>query len=211
MSGHRKKRATDEKDEEEEEEELEVWRKNSSVYFYSDVNRASVAKLIKLLCEASECSVQNTPPLGEPRVHLFIHSDGGDAYAGLSAMDHVACNPVEIITIADGFVASAASLILLGSDTRYIMPHAHVLIHQLRTGFIGKYDELRDEMQNSEGLMKSFRTIYKDKTTMDPRQIDALLCKELNLDADDCLRYGIAHRKLGPPSAGAAKRTGRRR
>jgi len=51
-----------------------------------------------------------------------------------------------LITVADGFCASAATFVLMGSKHRRIMPHAHLLIHQLSTGAMGKYEELKDEI-----------------------------------------------------------------
>ena len=46
-----------------------------------------------------------------------------------------------------GFVASAATFLLLAGAERLAMPNAHILIHQIRTGFWGKFNDLLDEVR----------------------------------------------------------------
>ena len=181
----------DEDDDESEELIATVWRKGQSVYFHADVTKRSVCMLFNLLKEASSEALLNNNMIDEPKIILYIHSNGGDAYAGLSAMDHVSKNRVPVITCADGFVASAATLILLGGSVRVSLPHSNILIHQLRTGFIGKFDELKDEMQNSEALMETFKKIYVSKTRMTRKTVDTIILKELNLNAEESMKYGI--------------------
>ena len=163
-----------------------VSRDGISVYFYAQVNRGTVHKLFVALREAAAAAAG-----GE--VYLYVHSEGGDVYAGLSAYDHLrAFRGARVVTVADGFVASAASLILLGGERRYVMPHAHVLIHQLSTGFWGKYSDLRDEMSNSTAVMQLLRAVYAARTRMKSHKIDALLEKDVVIDATRCVKLGIA-------------------
>jgi ATP-dependent protease ClpP protease subunit len=158
-----------------------------SVFFFVDVSRKSVLALIQALDQATTYALTHSLP----RVKLYIQSDGGDAYAGLSAMDHVSSNRLPVVTIADGFVASAATFILLGGAERRGMRSATLLIHQVSTGFWGKFEFLKDEMSNSEQLMETLRTLYTEKTKMTPKRVRNLLKKELTLSASQCVRFGI--------------------
>ena len=161
------------------------------VFFYADVSPSTILKMIKALKTANENSVKT---IGLPCVYMFIHSNGGDAFAGLSAMDHIRNNPIPVITIADGMVASAASFMLLAGRTRYILPHAFVRIHQLSiSGFDGKYAELMDEMQNTKVLMETIRNMYTEHTNMSEERVEEILKKEIDMDALCCLKEGIVH------------------
>lgn len=162
-----------------------------SVYFAAPVERQYVLALLKALDEASDAALQTSLYPSDARVYLYIHSDGGDAFAGLSAMDHIRNNRVPVVTIADGFVASAATFLLLGGCERKSMQNAKILIHQLSTTFWGKYADLLDEVENSKELMQSFRAVYAKHTRLRGEQLENLLQKELHMNASRSLSCGI--------------------
>jgi ATP-dependent protease ClpP protease subunit len=170
-----------------------VTRDGTAVYFRADVTKRSVLQLLRQLREATLQSLREaTDPLREPGVTLYIHSEGGDAFAGLSAHDHIVRNRVPVTTVADGMVASAASLLLLAGQHRYAMRHSFVLIHQLSVaGFAGKYAELLDEVKNSQALMDAYEAIYAARTSLAPKRLEQLLKKEVALDAETCVREGF--------------------
>ena len=170
-----------------------VTRDGVAVYFHTDVTKASVLALLKCVREASACATQHTHPLHKPTVYLYIHSGGGDAYAGLSGMDHLLHNSVPITTVADGMVASAATFLLLAGSHRIAFRHSFLLIHQLSTGFEGKYAEMLDEVHNSHALMDTLRSIYRERTSLPPKRMERLLHKEVTMDAEHCLKDGFVH------------------
>ena len=166
------------------------------VYFYADVTKDTVRQLSKCLREATQCALKHAHTLQDPVVFLYIHSDGGCAFPGLSAMDWIKQNRVPVTCIADGMVASAATFMLLAGARRCAHAHSFVLIHQLSTSFYGKYADLVDEMQNSQSLMDMIRKIYREQTAMTSKRIKQLLNKELLMDADMCLQEGFVHEIL---------------
>ena len=149
-----------------------------------------VSTLAIFLREA--CS-EPAPSFGSQEITLFIHSDGGDAYAGISAMQHIRRCTVPVTTVADGFCASAATLLLLGGSTRKITPYTDVLIHQIQTAFWGKYKDLHDEYKNSTALMRSICTIYTENTKLAEKKVQKYLDSELYMTCADCLKHGIVH------------------
>ena len=174
----------------------------NAIYFYAPVTKKSVMKLIGALSDAESYLQRRKVRKGvggedEERILLFIHSDGGDAYAGLSAMDHVQNANVPVYTVADGMVASAATFILLGGARRFCLPHSSVLIHQLTTGFWGKYVDLLDEVKNSKALMRTVKKIYKERTGMGDERIESLLRKEVTMTCEKCIKVGFVEGKYG--------------
>lgn len=101
---------------------------NNHIYFYTDVSRISVLKLVNAIftLETKLINMKNDYDLSEyPKIYIHIQSDGGDAYAGLSAMDAIRSCKIPIVTIVDGFVASAATFLLLGGEERRMNKNSH--------------------------------------------------------------------------------------
>lgn len=161
------------------------------VYFSSGVETNTILKLIEHISKATDYALEHCYDIKETYVYLYINSPGGDAFAGMSAMDHIRINRVPIITIADGFVASAATFLLLGGFYRKALKNSRILIHQLSTGFWGKFVDLLDEVENSKELMSTFHKLYMDNTYMKEEQVRKLLKGEIHMVAQDALKMGI--------------------
>lgn len=183
-----------ESDESDNDESDLIRRHTNSVYFHCDVTKSTVIKLIIMLREAAHY-VTNvySDSTEQRRIFLYVHSSGGDAYAGLSAMAHIKASHIPIVTIVDGFVASAATFIILAGTHRQMQSHSRFLIHQISLGFDGKYEDLIDELKNSKGLMKSIKNIYLKDTTLDTETLKLILQRERALSAQKCLKYGFIH------------------
>lgn len=162
----------------------------SRVYFHAPVTRRSVMVLIQRIAEAETAAFA----AHEKRILLYIHSEGGDAHAGLSAMNHIQNARIPVTTVADGLVASAGTFLLLGGKHRLAMAHSVILIHQLSTTFWGKYAELVDELKNSQQLMQTLSHLYRRKTRLDKKRVRSLLQQELTMTARECVENGIVER-----------------
>ena len=125
-------------------------------------------------------------------INLFIHSWGGDLMAGLSCMDHISNSQIPVTTIVDGFAASAAAVMFLGGSVRKMMKHSFVLIHQLSTGFWGKYEDIKDEVKNCDLLMENALDIYKSKTNIPPKKLKTFMKRDVYLTFKKCIKYEIA-------------------
>lgn len=190
MKAKRRRLAEDE--EEQEEEESYIATVGTSVFFFAEVSKKNVLTLREKLEEAKKNIVENE--FEKRRIYLYINSYGGDAYAGISGAHMIKTFPVKIVTIADGFVASSATLLFLSGKKRYITEFTLVLIHQLRTCFFGKYDEMKDEVINSTHLMNSLKSFYTSTTKLKPKMIDEYLKKEVSFSTAESLKYGLAHK-----------------
>jgi len=158
-------------------------------FFYTDVTKASVLRLANLLHAAAVCALRaQASPLDSPRVTLYIHSEGGDVHAGLSAMAHIANCALPVVAIADGLVASAATLLLMVAHERYAFPNANVLCHQVRADCSGKLQDVRDDVANAELLTETMVVVYRERTLMGEQLIRRLLRRELCLSTEQCAR-----------------------
>ena len=197
-SGKHRRIKFDENEEEEEEEESQnnICRDGNVIYFFSDVTCESVISLITHVKKANLDAIRHSISPSEARVYLHIHSDGGDAYAGITAMEHIRCNPVKVVCIANGFVASSASFLLISGHERWAFHHSNILIHQLSTMMVGKFEDLKDDMKNSTNLMSLMKDMYKRKTRIPNKKLKQFFKKDVILSAKESLNMGIVHKLM---------------
>lgn len=193
------RRKVEDSDEEQSEEECDdmVWTNQQKVYFHAAVSLKTVGKFIQCVDTAVTYALQHR----HTQIYVFIHSCGGDCYAGLSAMDHLKACELHVTTVADGYVASAGTFMLLGGDKRLGLPNSSILIHQLSTGFFGKYEELKEELSNSETLMETIRKLYACHTNMDSKVLDEMLkCDRVHC-FERAVELGILQGKYVPAAS----------
>ena len=165
------------------------------IFYSGDVTEDNVSDLIQKLHRVEKTLLKMAVDFEgyEPSIRLYINSDGGRIFAGLSAMDHIESCRVPVTTIADGMCASAATFMLLGGTTRLIKRNAFVLIHQMTVGMWGdyKFTELNEEMYNNKKIMKMLRKLYTDKTEIPEKKLKALMTKDVLLSASKCIKHGV--------------------
>jgi len=172
----------------------QVTSANNRLYFYSEVTRPKILELNKKLknLEISILNQQNTLSTDFPaKIFLHINSHGGSVFAGLSAVDYIANSRIPVVSIIDGCAASAATLMSVAADERYMSEHSFMLVHQLSSSMWGKYEDLKDDMKNNEKLMETIKSIYVKHTKIPKRKLNQILKRDLWFDARTCLKYGL--------------------
>lgn len=179
-------------DDEDESHTIEVV--SNEVWFWGGVTDESMLELTTELrkLETSLLKKAADDPWGEqPGITLYIKTGGGDLYAGLSTMDFIWNLRVHVTTVVDGLCASAGTFLLLGGHTRLAKEYSFVLIHQIRTGFWGKYEDAKDEMKSNHSIMKRVSNLYKEFTTIPHKKLKSLMKRDIQLDSAKCLKYNI--------------------
>lgn len=171
-----------------------VEAKNNDIYFYSEVTRPKILLLNKNLLELGKNLVNqaNLLSLSEPaKIQLRINSYGGSVFAGLAAVDYIKQSPVPVTSIIEGCAASAATIMSVSAHHRQMNPNSFMLIHQLSAGMWGKYEEMKDQMDNNDRLMRLIKDIYIEHTKIPRKKLNEILKKDLWFDAETCLEYGL--------------------
>ena len=166
---------------------------NNRIYFYSGVTRPKVLKLNKNIFSLNVNMLAKSGPLGyePPPIKLHINSYGGSVFAGLAALDHIKKSKIPIETIIDGCAASSATLMSVVGSHRSIHRNSCMLVHQLSGAMWGKFQEMQDDMENSEMLMKKIKNIYQEHTRIPKKELDNILKHDLWWEAEKCLEYGL--------------------
>lgn len=191
-----KTRSSKNKNDDDLEEELDetlIHIENNNIYFYSEITTDSIFKLRicfkKLIDKHSVFSVLNGC---EPvPINLHINSPGGDVKDALVIVDLINESNVPIHTIIEGEAASAATLISVVGHKRYIHENANMLIHQISSGFWGKFMEIEDEIKNLKLYMDKLKKIYKENTNLEISKLDKMLKKDILWSSKVCLKHGL--------------------
>ena len=135
-------------------------RDYNHIYFYDDVTHESIQSMteqIRTINEYSEgqdlisgMQLKTTP---KP-ILLHIHSYGGSVFAGITGMKAIEDSNIPITTIVDGVAASAATFLALAGSSRFINPHAFMLIHEISSssGSWGKFSDIEKNILKLDGL-----------------------------------------------------------
>jgi ATP-dependent Clp endopeptidase proteolytic subunit ClpP len=167
---------------------------NNKILFYADIDEGSVLELNRVLLEM-DIKLQSVglafDGAYEPVIHLHLNTFGGSIFAAFSTVDTIRRMKSKVYTYIDGSVASAGTLISAIGSKRYMGQHAHLLIHQLSSGVYGKFSEMEDEIFNCANLMRLLKDFYKKNTKLPMKKLDELLTRDIWLNAEECLQYGI--------------------
>ena len=127
-----------------------VYSQCNHVYFNDDITYESIFSLNKELRLVETRLKTMAAALGMQVQPIYLHvtTHGGGIHAAFSAVDCIQQLSLPVHTVADGFVASAGTLLTLAGEKRYITRNAYMLIHELRSGVWGKMTSIDEEYLN---------------------------------------------------------------
>jgi len=180
----------------------EVYREYNHIYFRTDVTVEKCDILLQLIREFEEDIklTKSEPYIDDttftpPSIYIHLTTYGGDLYAAFMTYDSLKKCKYNIITIGEGYVASAGTVIALGGKERKIQKNALMMIHQLRTIIGGKFDEIEEDFRNSKLDMKRLIDLYHFELNgkMSKKQIEEALTHDIWWDSKTCIEKGLCH------------------
>jgi len=162
------------------------------IMFYGEVNEENAKSLNKALRQMDkDLQVVKVKYGVEVPIKLYISSYGGSIFAGFSTVDTIKSLGTPVHSYIDGAAASAATLISVVADKRFIHRNSFMLIHQLSSMMWGKYEEFKDEMENLDLLMARIKEIYKEHCSIPKKELTEVLKHDLWLDSAKCVKWGL--------------------
>ncbi len=125
---------------------------------------------------------------------LNLTTHGGLVHAAFSVVDTIQSLRVPVNTVVRGYVASAGTLISLAGTKRIITPNSFMMIHEIRSGFWGRYSDTRVEYENITKLMEHVTKYYMEKTKITKEKLTEMLRADNDLNATECLELGLVHK-----------------
>jgi len=165
---------------------------DNCIMFYGEVNNDNAKLLNKTLRTMDkDLQVVRVKYGVQVPIKLYINSYGGSIFAGFSTVDTIKSLDTPVHTYIDGSAASAATLISVVAEKRFIHQNSFMLIHQLSSVMWGKYEEFKDEMENLDMLMSRIKDIYKEHCSIPKKELDEILKHDLWLDSAKCVKWGL--------------------
>lgn len=124
-------------------------------------------------------------------IKLHMQSLGGELMPTFYVCDLIQQMDTPVHIYIDGYVASAASIIAVCGEKRFMTRHSSILIHQLKSASSGKLNEMKDEMNNLNFFMGMVREIYLQNSNIHEDELDDLLLSDIWLPAEKCLSLGL--------------------
>jgi len=128
----------------------------------------------------------------EPKpIRLMLSTHGGLVHAAFSVVDTIQSLAVPVHTVVSGYVASAGTLISLAGTKRFITSNSFMMIHEIRSGFWGRYSDARAEYDNITKLMDHITTYYVGRTKITRERLREMLRSDTDLTAAEALELGL--------------------
>ncbi len=131
-------------------------------------------------------------------IHLYINSPGGSITAGLAVYDTMQFLRCDVATYCVGQAASMAAVLLAGGKAgkRFLLANNRVLIHQpLISGeLVAPATDLDIEAKEIIRLRERIYSILSKHTGQSAEKIEKDCDRNLWLDADEAIKYGLADR-----------------
>ena len=132
-------------------------------------------------------------------ITMYINSPGGSVAAGLAMVDTMnLCKP-DIKTVNTCLAASMGS-ILLGAGTkgkRLMLPSARVMLHQVSSGMQGNVQDITISYEQAMKYNDKLFIMLGEYTGKDPEQVKKDATRDMWLDSDAALEYGIVDEIIG--------------
>jgi ATP-dependent Clp protease, protease subunit len=182
--------------------EANVRSNNNEIYFTGGVSQSSIILLIKEfdtvlgnINKAQTTLLQSTQPIVE--VILYIDSGGGvikDCFKFIDYIDILKKNHgLHLTTVCNGLVASAATLMALTGDKRYITNHSTYMIHELFGHTVGTFTHLNSHIKHINIIHEHIMRLYlKYVPSLERDKLAQLLQNETWFSAKECAAMGFA-------------------
>jgi ATP-dependent protease ClpP protease subunit len=167
---------------------------DNNIYFTDDITMDTMNKLIKQIrsLEKKLLLMSMNLNIEPPPIRLTITSSGGSIIAALKCINLIKSLKVEIHSIIDSYAASAATLISVVCDKRYMNKYSSILIHELRSqSSWNKMSELEDEMTNLKKVMDQIKDIYAEHTNLTRSTLSKILKRDLEWTPQEALEHGL--------------------
>lgn len=173
--------------------EVKYVNKYRTILLYEEVTRSSICKCLYWLDKI--VSLDAKTGVKKP-ITIRIDSYGGHVYHGLSLISRIESlveDGYEIVGICTGVAMSMGSAILNACSKRLMYKYGTIMIHQVNSGVYGKYQDMKEELEETKRLNTLLMEMYMKRTKLKEEDITNIIekKKDLYLNAETSLKYGI--------------------
>lgn len=146
----------------------------------------------------------------DQEITMYIHSPGGEVNSGFAIYDTMQLLGCPIRTVCVGDASSMAALLFAAGDTRCILPHSRVMIHDpLVQQVSGSTMKIKDCADSLLRIRSAMAEILSGRTGRTVEEILEKTEQETTFSAQEAVEFGLADQVLDSlkglprPQAGA--------
>ena len=128
-------------------------------------------------------------------ITLVFSSPGGDVIAGMALWDflmELKERGHNITTVARGYAASMAGILLQAGDKRIMGAESYLLIHEASFGAVGSFGDVEDTVKWVEKIQERILDIFAARSKLSKAQIKRRWHRrDWWLDSDEALKLGF--------------------
>lgn len=179
------------KNNEDDSEFNKLHKKSNNFYLIGELNDKSCAKLTHSLLHFNDYVVSNN--INNTNINLHIQSPGGSLLPTLAVVDEIKNFKIPVHTYIKGYAASAATLLSVVGQKRYMTKHSVMMIHSVKlfNQSPGNYLEVKDLNDNVELFMDIIKDIYLENSNLSKDQLDEILLHDSWMSSNKAKEYGL--------------------
>lgn len=174
--------------------DTKIIKSYNHVYFYSSITRKSAGDLIATMLNIDYNNVEDMHKHGEIRpIYLHMLSEGGDIFAALAIHENIQRLHSPVHCYVNGFLSSAAIIILLACPHRYMSCNSFLGIHSIKMSVWGKLQFLQQCNDNYVKIWNSLENMYERNTKLKQNKINIkkFMTESQIMDCEMALKYGF--------------------
>lgn len=173
-----------------------IYSRKNEVHFTAGINNLSIEFVIKEISKIID-DFYDKNDVGESlTVTYVVDSGGGSVSSILKFVDYLHLVKgnypnVTFVSVATGSIASAATIMCIVADKRYITKHAKAMIHNLSASYNGTYTKLMSYGEHLKDVHKTLIGMYVPKFKGSQKKLERLLKCEKWFSAEEYLKFGF--------------------
>ena len=131
-------------------------------------------------------------------VTLYINSLGGEVQSGLALYDVMQAASCPIRTVCLGLAASMAALLFIAGDTRDMLPHSRVMVHDplISGGVGGSALSVKARVDDLMRIRDITAQVIAQHSGMDLEQVFEITARDTYFEAEDAVAAHLADRVI---------------
>ena len=177
-----------------------IYATGKEIHFSVEINTLTISYLIELIAKIIHKNKDDFSDDSAEKLTItyIIDSGGGSVIAILKFYDFIRLTKkkypwIEFVSIINGLAASAATVMGIVADKKYITENSSVMIHELATGFShAKYTHIMSYSDHLTDLHTKLLNIYlRHGCNKDKAQLEILLKNETWMNSEQYVSIGF--------------------
>ncbi len=143
---------------------------NRLIYIYGDIdarNCSDIAYEISSINLVDDEKESNSKNYTRKPIRIYFNSHGGSVYDMWLLIDTILNSITPVYTYCTGYAMSAAFVVFLAGDKRYMSPHATLMFHQISCWRYGKYQDIVDDREHMDAMNEEIEKFVMERTKIE--------------------------------------------